>query len=356
MNIPKDEMTSKERVDAYFSGKEVDRLPCFVFLNEMGCHFMNTDIDKYYKDAETMKDVEMYLFNKFNGDSLGVGLDGKLIAEIYGGEVVLTKDDVAYIKEAPLKDYKELDNYKMIDPYNDGRMPILLKAIDLLIKESNGVVDVGSGSVGPMTLAASLRGANKIMRDLRKDPENVHKLLEFSLQTSLKYVETVYKEFGIGVSISDPISSCSLIGAKYFKEFSKPYLERYVNGIYKITGKRPGLHICGETKKIWDDIKELNIGNFSLDNAEDIGELKEAMGDKICIVGNVRPVEAIKFGTVEDVLNESKVCIEKAIDSPNGFVLSPGCNIPIGTKEENIHALVNACRLYARGVKMNKEV
>lgn len=175
--------------------------------------------------------------------------------------------------------------------------------------KGKNVSDVGSASVGPITLAASLRGTNEILRDFRRDKENVHRLLEFSLKNALKYVETVYNEFGIGVGVSDPISSCSLIGPKYFKEFSKPYLTRYINGIEKITGKKPSLHICGNTKKIWDDIKEMNISTFSLDNAEDILELKEAMGDKMCIAGNVRPVETLKSGLVEDVLKESRICI-----------------------------------------------
>lgn len=354
MNILRDEMTSKERMDTYFNGGEVDRLPCFVFLGEMGCHFMNTDIDKYYTDAETMKNVEMFLFNKFKGDSLGVGVDGRLFAEIYGGNVVLTKNEVAYIKESPLKEYDKLDEFKFIDPYKDGRFPVVLKAIDLLIKEAGSSADIGSGSVGPITLAASLRGTNDLLRDFRRDKENVHKLLEFSLESALKYVEVVYNEFGIGVGVSDPISSCSLIGAKYFKEFSKPYLTRYINGIERITGKKPSLHICGNTKKIWDDIKGMKISTFSLDNAEDILELKEAMGDKMCIAGNVRPVETLKFGSVEDVLEESRICIEKGIDSKCGYVLAPGCNIPIGTSEENVHALVNACRIYGKGAKIKK--
>ncbi|MEG1414989.1 MAG: uroporphyrinogen decarboxylase family protein [Clostridium sp.] len=354
MNIIKDSMTAKERVKTYFDGGEVDRLPCFVFLGDMGCHFMNVDVSKYYTDAETMKDVEVFLLDKFSMDNMGVGIDGKLIAEIYGGQVILPKDEVAYIKKSPLEDYRDLDNYKLMNPYKDGRLPTVMKSLDMLIKEVGHRIDVGTATVGPMTIAASLRDANQLMRDMRKDPENVHKLLEFSLQTNIEYVKAVYNEFGVGVGIADPVSSCTLIGAKYFREFSKPYLSRLCDEILKITGSKPSLHICGSTKSIWKDLSEINISSFSLDNCEDIGELKDAIGDSKCIVGNVKPVETLKFGTYEDVLEESRICIEKGIDSKNGYILSSGCQIPIGTCEENVHGLVDGCRLYARGVKMNK--
>ncbi len=75
------------------------------------------------------------------------------------------------------------------------------------------------------------------------------------------------------------------------------------------------MHICGKTKHIWDNLSRMNISTFSVDNCEDIRELKDVLGDKVCIVGNVDPVSVIRNGSIEDVYNTVKLCIEKAADS-----------------------------------------
>ncbi|MDO7205170.1 uroporphyrinogen decarboxylase family protein [Paraclostridium bifermentans] len=59
------------------------------------------------------------------------------------------------------------------------------------------------------------------------------------------------------------------------------------------------LYIYGKTKKVWGHMVDIGISNLSLDNVDDIGELKEAYGDKVCLIGNVDPVETIMRGSIE---------------------------------------------------------
>jgi uroporphyrinogen decarboxylase len=65
-------------------------------------------------------------------------------------------------------------------------------------------------------------------------------------------------------------------------------------------------------------------------------------------MGNVAPVTTIGKGKPEDVISEARACLRKAYDSPKGFILSPGCQIPIGAPVENIQALMDAARIYGR--------
>ena len=41
-------------------------------------------------------------------------------------------------------------------------------------------------------------------------------------------------------------------------------------------------------------------------------------------------------------------CIDKAIDSPKGYILSTGCQIPKGTPIENVEIFMEAGRKYGR--------
>lgn len=156
------------------------------------------------------------------------------------------------------------------------------------------------------------------------------------------------------MSMADPATSTNLLSPKLFQRFSKPYIQKQLNGIKELTGTIPGVHICGHTKKIWNDIVEVGYPSFSVDNCEDLAELKAAIGDKVKISGNVPPVEVMKNGTIDDVIQSVQECLIKGSDSPCGFSLAIGCQVPIGTTRENIEAYIYAARRYGRGAQKGK--
>ena len=108
------------------------------------------------------------------------------------------------------------------------------------------------------------------------------------------------------------------------------------------------MHICGKTEAIWESIKELNISAFSLDNEVDIGEANRFFGDKIAVTGNIPPVDVIYNGSQEEIEESVRQCIEKAYDTPAGFVIAPGCNLPISTPIENVGCFMDAARKYGQ--------
>ena len=131
-------------------------------------------------------------------------------------------------------------------------------------------------------------------------------------------------------------------------------MEKLVDGLIEITGIKPSLHICGHTKDIWENIKNLNVASFSVDNVEDLAELKEVLGETMPILGNVPPVEIMRFGTTEDVIEACKTCIRKGSTSQKGYILGTGCQIPPGTTEENLKTFVWAARTYGAGAKLGE--
>ena len=246
-----------------------------------------------------------------------------------------------------MEDYRDIGKLSPIDPYKDGRISYFLEALKVTNEKIGSQVSVGSSMGGPFTAAAFLRGTEDFLKDISRNPEMVHKLLEISTQSVLNYIDAIC-DLGLSPSIAEPIASSTLISAKTFREFSKPYLKRCMDRIIERRGSGTTLHICGKTKKIWEDMVDIGIANLSLDNIEDIGELKEQFGDKVCLIGNVYPVDTIMRGTIEEIYNEGRECIRKAYDSPKGFILSSGCDIPIGTHPDKIIAMMDCVRIYGQ--------
>ncbi len=87
---------------------------------------------------------------------------------------------------------------------------------------------------------------------------------------------------------------------------------------------------------------------LSVDANVNLKEMKEKVGKKVGIIGNIDPGSTIYLGSKEDVVNECKKAIEYASDNPKGFILASGCEIPLESKKENVKAIVEASEAYGK--------
>lgn len=258
------------------------------------------------------------------------------------------------MKNYILTDYNNLDKLEEFDVY---KSPFLIEKLEEARKlmELFPDMDISTDVAGPVSTAAAIRQVEYMLKDMRKNPEALHRLLSLSVDSSLKWIEAFCKETGShAAGFADPVTTTDILGKKYFDEFSKPYMKKLVDGIINITGNKPSVHICGHTKKIWTDLMGIGIDNFSLDNCEDLEEAKNVMGKQVFLSGNVSPVEALRYGTIDDVIDAVKDSIRKGSDSPKGYMLMTGCQVPIGTPKANMDAYVYAARKYGANARIGR--
>ena len=355
MKNQKEEMTSLERTKAYNAGQEVDYLPFMLHAPDyaMANIFGYTSTD-YNCDFETRIKIIEAMRTRFGIDNLSVGLTLRTLGATVGSKLHYPKNGIDYVEDHILKDYKDMASLKEIDPRKDKTLSSILETAKRL-KDKFPDMNITTRSAGPISTAVSIRPIESLLKDTRKDPENLHRLLEFCTRNSLRWFEVFKEELGaVGTSFSDPVSCMDVISKSQFDEFSLPYIKKMIEGIYKIMGRKPGSHICGKTNKIWTDLADAGLFFFSVDNCEDLHEVKLTVGDRMQIAGNVPPVDVMLYGTIDDVINSCKECIKKCADSPKGFILATGCQLPIGTPEENVDAFIYAARKYGRGAKLGQ--
>ncbi len=343
----KEEMTPKERMDAFSRGLEIDRLICIPDMGATMAPFIGITTKDYYHSARLMADLEIALFKKLRHDSVGISTSLRGVAEAMGAKVCYPDYAISYLLEPAIKSIDEIESLKIINPLKDGKLPILLEALKLTKDALINDVDVSASMSGPFSVAASVVGTENLLKWMIKYPKKVHTLMEIVSESNNRYIEEVAK-LGISISFADPVSSTSLISPKQFREFSLPALQKNINKIKEKTGSSPGIHICGKSKDIWEDVVNTGISNFSIDNIEDIEEAKNVMGDKVVITGNVPPVDVIYAGTKEDIFKSVKQCIRKGYNSQKGYILSTGCQIPMHTPMNNIEAFMDAGKLYGK--------
>jgi len=343
--VPKDQMTALERDRAISKGLEVDRMRCCLDGGETMAPLLGYSIKEYYHSSEMMANVETYMYETFGTDGVGLSTTLRGMAEAMGAEISYSDNNVAQLMTPAVK-LKEAEGAKLIDVDKDGRLHIILEGLRILKGRVGKECPISATVTGPFTVAAMALGTEQLLMGMIKKPDKVKALLEIIVENNRRYIDRLL-DMGLGIGFADPVSSTTLISADMYEEFSYPYFKQNVEYIKK-NGGGCGLHICGKSKELWPLLNTLPIGCFGLDNIESIREAKEILGPHMAIQGNVPPVDIMKLGKPEDVIEAARICMREGFDSENGYILTSGCQMPVGTPEENMHALMDAVRLFGR--------
>lgn len=337
-----DQMTPLERLRAYNRGEEIDRLPCVPIVGNTAARVIGVKVGELRGDGKLLAQAHIAAYRLFKYDIIRVFTDLYVQAEAMGAKVHVPQDETAYLEAPALEDPAEISRLEPADPYKDGNLPQHLEAMKRVVEAVGQEVAVTGALTCPLTNASFLIGAETLARLMYKDPEAVHRLCELSLETNLRYAQAIL-DAGCTPSLTDPMSSSSVISPKQFKEFSYPYLKRLIDYIHS-RGKAVTLHICGQTQPIWELMAATGADCLSIDNDADLLAAKEKVGAQVRLMGNVRPAEIMLEGTPAEVRREVFQCVKKAYDNPKGYIVASGCSLPTETPLANIHAMLDAVR------------
>lgn len=340
--MPKDRMTPMERIGALTRGEMVDRLPCNPNVANGVARVYGCKISEFNTSAKTIAKAQVASYRRFGYDGVRIFTDLFPWAEAMGASISFPEDNTADLAAPAIEDISQIDALEPADPYKDGRLPIHIDAMKYLGDEVGHEVPCAGGIVGPFTNAFFLLGVEKMSKLFFTKPEVVHHACKVSLETCIRYAQAII-DVGLTPTISEPMSSCTVVSPKHFREFAAPYLKQLVQYINE--KKKPvTMHICGKTSKIWEDVVDMGIAGFSIDNVEDLGKCKEQIGNRVKVLGHVDPSAIMYDGTPETVRKAVIQCVQQAWDSPKGYVIMSGCSLPVETPLQNIDAMMDAAR------------
>ena len=82
-------------------------------------------------------------------------------------------------------------------------------------------------------------------------------------------------------------------------------------------------------------------GVISIGNEIDITTAIEYFGNNCIIAGNIEPT-TLQTGTSREIYELCRQAIEKGKYAPRGYILMPGCEIPVNTPPHNLHTMIKA--------------
>lgn len=238
-----------------------------------------------------------------------------------------------------VQDYaKDMPKLKVMNPWKDGKLPLILEQVRRLKEVFDGRVPIAGYVQGVFRHTCILRGAEEAYKDLIRKPDELSELMDIATDSLIVWAAALVEAGADIIYISDPTSSGDVISRKNFKEFVFPFLRRQVRATKRM-GVPVILHICGDTNDRIDLMADTGVDAISIEAKVDLAYAKKLVGNKVCIIGNVSPLTFLE-GTARQVEEETKKCISKAAEG-GGYILAPGCVVPPDSPIKNLWAYIN---------------
>jgi len=244
-------------------------------------------------------------------------------------------------QSAVLLRLEDIEEYKAVNPLSDGLMPFALRqyrGVKQRILDAGYTIPVVVAR-GPLCMASFLRGVTEFMMDTVINPEGVHKLLRFTTDAVIRWLEAQAEAAGDtvdGILVLDDIPG--MLSAPAYSEFAHPYLKEICDAFPEEWVKV--YHNDANTRPFLGELAGAGFDVLNWSHKIPAAEAREKLGAGMCLMGNVAPLDLGVNGSAEEVKAAALECLAQ-VDG-KGIILSVGGGVSPGMPRENIQALVEA--------------
>jgi uroporphyrinogen decarboxylase len=231
---------------------------------------------------------------------------------------------------------------KPVNPLEDGLMPLVLRLYrgmdERLCAEGTPIRMVASR--GPLTVASWLVGITPLMEALVMRPAVISRLLETVTTSLISWLEAQLDCLSQpeGILLLDDL--VGMVSPRTYQALVEPQLKRLFDhfaGLVRI------FHNDTPCPRLLESLSQAGFDAFNFSHQTDIALVKNKLGQRVALMGNVAPLDLGVRGDPEEVYNAALDCLEKAAPG-GGMILSFGGGVSPGTRPENIDALLQAAQ------------
>jgi len=334
-------MKSIDRITSTIHFEKTDRVPVFSHIFGYASRINHVPLKDYLNSGELLAVCQLEARKRFGYDGVTAFADNSLEAEAIGSKISYRDDAYPHIDEYCLTNIHDWKYLSIPDPEKDGRMPVIIKACRILKDEVGKETAVVGTVQGPMTLAGQLLGLEKLIYCIVDHPKEFWNLLNFTTRVMIIFGKALINAGAQVIHVFDPSSSCSVINRAVFSKYILPHLKQAFKEYKDCGDPICWLNITGQTEPVLDLFPETGADLFNIDYLVPISTAMQKLPHH-CINGNIKPFNFIS-GEEKVIQKEAKDLLEET-QFRGGFILSPGCEIPLESKGCNIEAMVKAVK------------
>lgn len=350
------ELTSYERVRKALCTEEVDRIPvgspcqCGLLENMKATNCFWPDA---HKDAKKMAILGAACHELQGLESVRVPFCITVSAEACGTGIKWpTRPDVQPMAiDFVCKTPGDLEKLKVPDPEKDGRMPVVMEALEILNKKYGKTLPIFAEHEGPFTLCSVLRGLENLAIDQVQHKDFVNGLLKYSLEVLETYVTKQVEHGANAIFQTDGVASGDVMSPKTYEaqvfEFNRELMKYFCT---HLNGAPFVHHVCGKSSELVSLISDVQAAYLpnpiatSYETIVPIPHIKKAIGNRrIAVYGEIDVNQELLFGPVEAIEAQVKLHIEQGSN-----MIGPCCGMGSRTPAAHVKAMVEATHKYGK--------
>ena len=331
---------SKQRVIAALERTFVDKVPHFEWL-----------INKKIPDA-LMPGADNDVFSAACTDAIIVDINyestdlgNKRKRNEWGIIHEYSEEDHGYPIDGPIHNMAELEAYTPPAADKPGRYDDIERAL-AKYGDAKAVIlhmnDIWS-------LPSRMMPFDHYLEQIIEEPEFIVDLVRMTVDAQILFAEQAAKRGIQFVFTGDDVaySHGPMISPVMFRELFLPELKR-VFGVYRDLGFYIIKHCDGMVLPLMEMFIESGIHMFDpVDPSAgmELAHFKNTFSDRIALKGNVNCATTLVSGSVDDVVAETKRCLEIGMPG-GGYVISSSNSIHSSVKPENYRAMLETIDKY----------
>jgi uroporphyrinogen-III decarboxylase len=197
----------------------------------------------------------------------------------------------------------------------------------------------------PMPSFEVISGARKMpefFKDLRRIPDKVKAVIDIVDEAAINKMVGALKSgppcaYGF---IGGTRAGSDFISARVYEKYYHPFYHKIVPAMREVNVKT-WFHNDSDWSGFLQYFTEFPKAQciFDPDHLTPMEKLKEVLGDRMCIEGNIPPA-LLAVGTPDDCYKAARDLIDLMGDT--GFMMGVGCGVPVNAKRENVEAVILA--------------
>lgn len=324
----------KERLDRILHKQAIDRPPVICpggMMNSAIVEIMQKTghlLPAAHRDADLMTELAQDVQRYTGFENLGVPFCMTVEAEALGSEIddgtlecepKIHREVFANSHDVIFKDKKAIED--------NARIGTIVETIYRLSKKNPDVPVIGS-ITGPLSTAASIVDPMTFLKQLRKEKEVSHEVLDYVTKQLIHFAQLMVDNGATAISIADPTATGEILGPKMFEEYAVRYLNQLTDAIHQM-GVPVIIHICGRMQAVTGSISNLHSDALSVDALVNLKKVKEEY-PHITTMGNLSTY-MLEFGKPDAVERMTEKLLKDNIQ-----IMAPACGLSTSTPLANI--------------------
>ena len=236
---------------------------------------------------------------------------------------------------------EDIEKFPEYEVESDAFMAMTLHRIRM---QKQRIFDLGhilpfATARGPLCTAGFVRGTTEFMIDIAENGKWAHNLIDLCTNLVIDWLKAQQKAIGNcveGIFVLDDI--VGFINEDHYMEFAHPYLKRICDAFpddwVKLYHNDAGIEAC------LDHLPDTGFNVLNWGKQTDIEDVKDRVGDRMCLMGNLNPLEIAVRGTPDEVYEATLDLLEDS--EGEGIILSVGGGTSPGMPKDNILAMQKA--------------